>query len=343
MPASNLLNLQTDSGWSVVEQLQNQSGSGGNFCNQYKVVKGRKEAFLKAMDLSSVMSTGDLNVIQEKTSHFIFEFDMLDKCNNRKMKNVVVPIDKGVLSVPNAPIAAPFNKAWYIIFELADGDIRKEHLVNQSISWLTVFKHLKDVVKGLHQLHMAGIAHQDLKPSNVLCFSGSARISDLGRVVDLEDTSPFGGLLYPGDPNYIPFESIKQVKYKNFKDRYLADIFHVGSLLFHMVENVQINVAIHNEAMQLDKSLNQLSYIASLPIYESAFYNILDRHQVECKKLFGEKVSQVIIQILEEMCHPNLEIRGNQHIKLGKKSLVANRYVGKFAQLIRVATIEGVQ
>lgn len=64
-----------------------------------------------------------------------------------------------------------FTKVFYLIFELADGDIRRHLAVQESLDLAFVLRTLHHVAVGLDQLHRADIAHQDLKPSNVLIYT----------------------------------------------------------------------------------------------------------------------------------------------------------------------------
>src|SRR6266851_917241 len=52
----------------------------------------------------------------------------------------------------------------------ADGDVRKHLSPTQSLDIVWILRCLHHIATGLHQLHSAKVAHQDLKPSNVLAF-----------------------------------------------------------------------------------------------------------------------------------------------------------------------------
>jgi serine/threonine protein kinase len=58
---------------------------------------------------------------------------------------------------------------------------------------------------GLHELHSQRIAHQDLKPSNVLVFSQrEAKNADLGRATLRGQVGPFDEFPVAGDLSYAP-------------------------------------------------------------------------------------------------------------------------------------------
>lgn len=86
---------------------------------------------------------------------------------------------------------------------------------------------LRDVLVGLQAIHAAGIAHGDLKPSNVLLTDrGSAMLSDFG-ISKRVDAATLTGLAGAGTPAYMAPE----VLLGGFPDT-RADIFATGILLY---------------------------------------------------------------------------------------------------------------
>lgn len=331
--------MTTDSGWIVKDKISTKLGSGGNFCSRYEAESPTGQVgFLKAMDLSVALD-GDLRNLQALINQYVFEQDILFFCKGRKMSKVVTPLDAGTLEVPN--FARPLNQVYYVIFENADGDLRQAHLQNTNKSWLSAFKALHHVAIGGNQLHMAEIAHQDIKPSNILVFKNSgAKISDLGRVTDSAGTSPFTGMQFTGDRSYAPIEVAFGMYPKDFKDRYYADIHMIGSLAYHIVTDVQISTVLLDE---VEKILPLGSnYDDALPFLQTAFSSILQRFRTECIILFGEHVADQLTQIVNEMCHPDINKRGSPRFTNRERRLSLNRYVGKFATLVRIATNAGI-
>jgi serine/threonine protein kinase len=83
------------------------------------------------------------------------------------MDRVIRLLADGTISVPEADFP---SSAQYLIFELADGDIRKTMDAAQQFDLAWALRTFHHITTGLMQLHKAGTAHQDLKPSNVLTF-----------------------------------------------------------------------------------------------------------------------------------------------------------------------------
>ncbi len=340
MPSQSLLGLTTDSGWRVKEQLNNQLGSGGNFCVRYIAEsKDGTVGFLKAMDLSGVI--GDIHKLQETVNQYLFEQDILDVCKGRKLTRVVTPLDAGKIIVPN--FDAPLNTVYYVVFELADGNLREKHLESSQKRWVPAFSALHHVAVGIEQLHRAGIAHQDIKPSNVLAFENEQfKISDLGRVVDENGKSPFKITHFPGDHSYKPTEMFFGLTSLDFIERRSCDMYMVGSLVYHVVEDAAINAGVLTEATLLDSHVRQKPYDEALPFLLTGFNTLLRRYNEHCINLFGKRVADLLTNIVFEMCHPDVNRRGDS--KFGDKNnrYSMRRYVSKLGNVVRYAKIHGV-
>ena len=171
-PAESLLGLTLDGGWRVVEKCSKpQSGTGGCFSVGYIVQKGDKRAYLKALDFYSQLIDDEsehvvhdpARVMQPLLESFNFERDLLASCRNKRLSRVVVALGDGAVRGTTLPVQ-------YIIFELAEGDIRSQSVRADRLDLAWALRSLHHIAVGLHQLHGIGVAHQDTKPSNVLLF-----------------------------------------------------------------------------------------------------------------------------------------------------------------------------
>ncbi|MBW8190655.1 protein kinase [Neiella marina] len=343
MPSTALEGITTDTGWVIGSMIDKRAGSGGNFCVQYTAQSPSGEiGFLKAMDLTRAMSSGNLEAIGKTINEYVFEQNILKECKGNKLTRVVTPLDSGEVKSPNHP--DPFNRVWYIIFSMADNDLRGQYLQGEAISWRELFKSLHHVAIGIRQLHGIGIAHQDIKPSNILCYQDKgSKISDLGRVTNVSGTSPFSNIEYTGDRSYAPLEAWFPGMIREFSDRKLSDVFMFGSLVFHTIMGVQISACILEEVKLIHPRINSLSFAEGLPFYKSAFVTILNRFSERCNELFDQRIADELTSIVKELCEPDPDTRGNIK-KLSKGArLSMDRYVGKMNMVHQNACVLGMK
>ncbi len=340
MPSQSLQGLTTTSGWTVTQQLGVPPGTGGNFCVRYVAKSADGQiGFLKAMDLTK--SLGDITRLQQTVNEYVFEQDILNQCKERKMTKVVTPLDAGTINVPG--FAPPVDVVYYVIFEKADGSLRDSHLQPGHKNWSAAFVALHHVAIGLEQLHRAEVAHQDIKPSNILNFDEKLfKVSDLGRVVDKAGSSPFSGVSFPGDRTYRPTEIFFGINSFDFNFRRSCDMYMLGSLAFHLVEDVPINICVIKEAQLIKHNLNHLTFSDALPYLVSGFNTVLRRYRESCEKVFGTNMSELLCNVVSEMCNPDPSKRGAPKVMDESNRMSVRRYVGKFAHIVRQSKIEGI-
>lgn len=128
----------------------------------------------------------------------------------------------------------------YHRLEKADGCL-DEVVVSQHQPgyWQHAIDLFRDVVAGVHQMHLTGIVHRDLKSSNVLLFARRpvgerAQVSDLGRSARLADLAAFPAQAYVfgrGDPSCAPPELIYGLGIPDRSAYRMADLYLLGSVL----------------------------------------------------------------------------------------------------------------
>jgi eukaryotic-like serine/threonine-protein kinase len=95
---------------------------------------------------------------------------------------------------------------------------------------------LHHVATGIHQLHSAGIAHQDVKPSNILVFDrATSKVADLGSASQRGTLSPRDDRRFAGDPSYAPPELLYGQLDPDWNNRRLGcDAYLLGSMIVFM-------------------------------------------------------------------------------------------------------------
>src|SRR5450830_972585 len=188
-PKSQLLGKILTSGWMLAERLEPSKGSsGGNFGIGYRATKGNEIAFVKAIDFVEALNAAD--PLQELTKLITianFEKDVLSYCADHGMSKVLRYIGHEYISADGSN--NPLERVSCLIMEAGTEDLRRLVNANGAASCAWNLQVLRDVALAISQLHKGGIAHQDIKPSNVIEVIDSEnggntmKVGDLGRVI----------------------------------------------------------------------------------------------------------------------------------------------------------------
>lgn len=318
--AEELSGLTLANGWLVVEHLaRHPNGSGGTFSQSYRVErdtvfgsKTRKEVgFLKAFDFADAFepNANTTELIQILTSAYNFERDVLAHCHQRRLSNIVLAIDHGHVQVPG--LGPMEGRVFYLIFEMAKGDIRCQLDLTNKFDALWCMGALKDVSLGLWQIHKEMIAHQDVKPSNVLSFpDGAFKISDFGRSSRRGHAVWYDGHVIPGDQTYAPPELLYGFTHPDFVPRRVGcDLYMLGNLVAFLFSGVNITSALLSK---LDKQHHPRNwggvYADVLPYLQEAFAVLLEEQKAH---IDDELVRDEAVLLIKELCNPDLALRGH--------------------------------
>ena len=309
-PAHSLEGKELAKGWKVLKKITRKPiSTGGKFSVGYRVVSEEgREAFLKALDFSAATQDPDpARTLQAMTEAYNFERDLLDKCKNRKLSRVMTPILDGSLNIPGFGMYSPVH---YLIFELASGDIRDVLSEFDSFDLVWCLRSLHNVAVGLKQLHAIGIAHQDLKPSNVLVLGDDdLRIGDLGRASDRSMASANDLLRVPGDTSYAPVDLYyPDTGVDGFDKKFLSDLYLLGSLFFFHFTGVSASHAIRSKLR--GSQLRNKSFKADLPYFQHAFEEAIIALRLEVHR-FAASFTDEIIDIVKQLCDPDPTKRGD--------------------------------
>jgi len=337
-PALRLTGLKLEGGWEVIGLIERPTtATGGNFSVSYKV-RGQdgREGFLKALDFSKVFQEPDpARVLEVMTKAYNFERDLLNKCKNNRLSKIITPIADGSVEIPGE--VGEIKTVMYLIFELADGDIRKFYKLSNNIDLAWCLRSLHNAAVGLMQLHSRSIAHQDLKPSNILFFKKETefKLSDLGRASDQEHPCVNDECQIPGDVGYAPIELFYGYKSTDeFYRRFGIDLYHLGSFIFFYFGDVSATQAIKTKLNLSGTSLTN-NFSNDLPYIRKAFIEALKELEPNVKAKAGE-LAQEIITMAMELCEPDPEKRGHPRDRTGNQHNL-ERYVSKLDLLSKKA------
>ena len=308
--SARLLGLTLENGWEVFERVRRPvQGSGGTFSHSYLARKGDRVGFVKAFDFSIAFEPGadTLRILGDLTASYEHERDVLEHCRGRRLSHVVVAISSGEVSVPNmSPMEA---RVFFLIFERAHGDVRcqMDRATASDAAWC--MSALRCACLGLWQIHQEFIAHQDLKPSNLLTYSDSDfRISDLGSSSRRGHAIWHDNADFPGDHTYAPPEILYGHLHPEFVPRRMgADIYMLGNIAAFLFTGVNVTESLF---ARLDPQFHwhrwRSDYAAVLPYLQEAFSRVLE----DLGRGVPGIVREEVLPLIRELCNPDLARRG---------------------------------
>jgi eukaryotic-like serine/threonine-protein kinase len=140
----------------------------------------------------------------------------------------------------------------FAVLELAAGALADLLLLGRSFGWSDRLRLYRDVVKGVHQMHLRRIVHRDVKADNALVFERPeiAKVADLGRSHDTNEPPRFVVEAYlhgRGDPHFAPLEFLWLQGTEDPDDQARADLYLLGSLLFEVATGVSFTALIASD------------------------------------------------------------------------------------------------
>lgn len=257
-----LLGKDLVGGWKVTKKYgKTEMETGGIYSCCYEVrrkIDNQEEVgFLKAIDYSDAdKATPDTAaIIQNITNSYLYEKKLLSICLANGLNNVVRLIDSGNINVDDAK---KYPLAEYLILEHADmGDVRNV-LKNADVDIQWKMHSIHQITKALSQLHRIGIAHQDVKPSNVVSFGKKqTKLTDLGSACSkdqIQDNLPKHlDDSYSGSFEYSPPELLYGYISGSWEERrILCDLYLLGSMIIFYFLDVSMNTLLKSN---LDRNL----------------------------------------------------------------------------------------
>ena len=341
-----LIGQKINDKWIIKEFLYSDDSTGGNFSLNYRaesIDKEKKSVFVKFADIDKALKIyraemGFAKVLEKVTKEHNYEADLTIYCRNRKMKRVVAPIDNGEIRHDSFLYELP-----YIVFEWADqGDSHSVISSHGSKSvkaswWLRTLHH---AVVGAFQMHRSGVAHQDIKPSNVVFFKDSgAKIADLGRAVTKDNKSHND--IKNGDPNHSPPELFYVNYIPDWDSKYLAqDLYMLGSLAYwYFVRKSFINDTWFKLDFEFRPGYFKGTLEDVLPVLETIF----TRQLQEFHRLLPVEIADDLTKTIQQLCHPDPMRRGHpKDIASNSRSqFTLERYISSFLRIAKKLEAHG--
>lgn len=343
--SKRLVGIDLEDGWKVVDIVQRTGAQTGAFFSQGYLARRKdgSEAFLKAMDFSEAAKAADFaRAIEHLARQFNFERDILDFCQQKRMRNVIRSVGGGVVDIGGAD--NPLDKVQYFLFEPADGDIRKviESYGDVSLAW--ALRVLHEAAVGMRQLHTGRIAHQDFKPSNILAFENEdvIKVGDLGCASMRESSCPRDNIDVPGQRSYAPPEQLYRHLHPDWIVRRIgSDMYQLGAMCCFLLAGVSFN-ALLMRALSPEHRWGTWggTYEEVLPHVKAAFGYVV--HELELV-LIGPQLEEAV-PIIRQLCEPELSQRGDpRRIRRGGQQYSIEPYVSRLGGLRRSAEAAAIR
>ena len=308
--------------------------TGSNFSIGYRAERGDGNAFVKVLDISKASITEDpARTLQDLTTAFNFERDVLEKC--QQLSRVVSALAEGTVT---ENLGDRVDVAQYIIFELAESDLRKQ-ILSRSFDLALNLRALHHVATGLSQLHSKGIAHQDIKPSNILIFNDTeSKIGDLGRSSTNANVGPHDELSIAGDPVYAPPELIYGHVSSDWNIRRRAcDLYQLGSLVVSTFTGVGMTSEMLRKTHPNHRPYAWSGFYSELVGYLDEYFRVaLESVTSRFPDQFRDDLKLVTMQL----CCPDPEKRGHPKNHARQDPYGLQRYVSLFNRLALKAEID---
>lgn len=329
-PAALLEGTVLDDGWVVGPRMeQSRWSTGGSYSFGYEVthpVLG--SGFLKALDYSEALASDDVAAaLKHLTEAYVYERELLERCNEARLSKVIMPLAHGQVTLPAHQI--PVN---YLIFEKADGDVREQFALMDAFDQAWVMRVLHNTAAGIQQLHGEGIAHQDVKPSNLVTFDHAqvTKLADLGRGERRGVAGPNSNDPVAGDWAYAPPEQLYGFYPADWGARRRScDLYHLGSMISFFFLGMATTPAFLSrldEAQYPGQWAD--SYDAVLPFIRDAF----DQVAIALEEAIPISSRGRLGAAFRELCDPEPEKRGHPKEKNARHGdrFSVNRYVSLF-------------
>jgi serine/threonine protein kinase len=316
--AHSMLNHTLKTGWFVKEKPErddpNQSGS--NFSVGYIVEKAGETCFMKAFDFAGFLAIAvpkndneeidAIDVMNDMSTAFIYERDLSKHCKDKYVTKVSFVKESGQEyvqghSIPIVP---------YLIFELAEGDVRKTLHFSSNLDYAWRFNSLHDIAVGLKQLHSIDVSHQDIKPSNVLVFNTESKLGDLGRSICKDMDGPYSKRVFTGDRTYAPPEIwYRYYESEWYKRVFATDCYMLGNLIVFYFTGVSMSALLRkhipdNFAWERWRG----SFEEIVPYLENGFANALTEFE---ENITRQDLKIELRQLVKYLCNPFPEKRGH--------------------------------
>lgn len=306
-PAERLVGLVLNRRWLVTERLARDIGDTGqsrSSCYYAVSLETRQPAFVKAFDFRQDDHSGDTERLERNVREYNHERKILEYCND--LTRVTQIYDSGTVMMDDQAVH-------FIVCEFARRSFRNlQPPGDEAIPAHERLYALRKIASAIVQLHTAGVAHQDVKPSNAVCFDNQAiKITDLGSSSCLHlPPPPHDEDPVVGQPNYAPYELLYPSAGTTtwHRRRFGCDTYLLGNLIFTAFVGASMTIAVlHALDEKLRPNQCACTYEEVLPDLVAAHFEVVPEF---LRVTVPEIVAPDLIRLVLALTHPDPNKRG---------------------------------
>ena len=301
---------------------------------------------MKAIDFVRAMSEPDpVMELLKLTTEATFERQALEHCGERRLSRLIRLISWEYVN--QHPAKDPMHQVMCLIMETGEGDIRRQITRIGALPTSVCLHVLEDTALAIGQLHRIGIAHQDVKPSNVISMTDLSnaalnlfKVADLGRIVRKGMAGPYDTQMWPGDLHYAPPERWYGFTPSQWVDvREASDAYMLGSLACFLFCGVTMqSLLIHEVPPTMAPDAWAGGYTESLlQVLRSLQYSIIAKTVAPA---ISDTVRDGVISIIKELVEPDPLKRGDKRARQQIGSPGLDRFRPRIRQLRLQAAID---
>lgn len=323
--------------WEVQERIRHDDGmSGSSRSACYRAVSPKGDfAFVKAFDFRRQELGGDTDALELMVREYNYERNVHYFCNEQGVSRItrIYGADK---------VLVDGEAVHFLVCEWANECLREHQPPgDDSVSASTRFIAMRDATAALAQLHQAGVAHQDIKPSNAMCSDiGFVKLTDLGSSSCERINAPPHDLDYlVGQPSYAPYELLYEYPHTAWRHRrFGCDLFLLGNLCFTSFVGGSLSCAVlHSIPPNFRHTIFAGDYAEVVP-------HLIEAHELIIPHMLKDKVPEPLLDELAHLlfclCHPDPLRRGHsRNIQFNNNQFGLERVITKFNVLATKAKL----
>jgi len=319
--------------WKIQKRIRHDDGLSGSSRSACYCAAGPDGvlAFVKAFDFRQQDLAGDPEHLEYMVREYNHERLIHYYCRDQGLSRITRIYNDGKIIIDGVAVH-------FLVCEWVDKCLREHQPPGDgSVSVSERFTAMKDAAAALAQLHQAGVAHQDIKPSNAVCpETGPVKLADLGSSSRENTQGPPHDLQYlVGQPNYAPYELLYEYPPSSWhRRRFGCDMFLLGNLCFTSFVGGSLSV------LALHRIPAKLRHTEFLGDYTEVIPHLIEAHGLLIPNMLEMSVPQPILEEVNDLvtclCHPDPLRRGHpKNVFFNNNPLGLERIVSKFALLAK--------